>query len=59
MRVTVPIRKNGRVVIPRPVRDELELDYGDLIELDLQTISESEWKEQNGKSRSEDREASR
>ena len=40
MRVTVPLRKEGRVVIPRPVRVEMSLDDGDLVELDIERVSE-------------------
>ena len=41
MRVTIPIRKDGRIVIPQPVRDELGLDYGDLVEVELRAINNS------------------
>lgn len=42
MRVTIPLRKDGRIVIPQPIRDELALDYGDLVEVELRTINKTD-----------------
>jgi AbrB family looped-hinge helix DNA binding protein len=41
MRVTVPVRHEGRVVIPAAVRDHLELEYGDLVEIEVGRPSEA------------------
>jgi bifunctional DNA-binding transcriptional regulator/antitoxin component of YhaV-PrlF toxin-antitoxin module len=35
MKVTVPLQKEGRVAIPRPVREELSIDHGDLVEIEI------------------------
>lgn len=40
MRVTVPLRSDGRIVIPHAVRRELNLEYGDLVELRLRRVTE-------------------
>lgn len=42
MRLAVPIRNQGRIVIPRAVREELDLEYGDLVELDLVPVDMEE-----------------
>jgi len=36
MKTTLTIYKAGRVVIPKPLRDELHLNPGDTLELELQ-----------------------
>jgi AbrB family looped-hinge helix DNA binding protein len=40
MRATVPIRSNGRLVIPSPIRRELNLNNGDLVEINVQPVEE-------------------
>ena len=42
MHVTVPIRQNGRIVIPAAVREELNLTNGDLVELQIQDIADGD-----------------
>jgi AbrB family looped-hinge helix DNA binding protein len=42
VRITVPVRQEGRIVIPSAVRQRLELHPDDLVELDLQPVTESE-----------------
>lgn len=42
MRLTVPIRQHGRIVVPQAVRDELNLTYGDLVELDVRPAASLE-----------------
>lgn len=41
MHITVPVRQNGRIVVPVAVREELNLTYGDLVELELHPVSEA------------------
>jgi len=38
MRTTVPIRQSGRVVIPSHVRDRLNVENGDLLEIDVRPV---------------------
>lgn len=38
MRITARIHGRGKVTIPVAVRDELELEYGDLVELDITPV---------------------
>lgn len=40
MRITARLFARGKVTIPAPVRDELDVEDGDLVELDVQTIRE-------------------
>lgn len=35
MKITVPARDTGRVVTPAAVRHQLDLDYGNLVEIDV------------------------
>ena len=39
MHVTVPVRQDGRVVIPYAVREDLGLDYGDLVSIDIRLVA--------------------
>lgn len=41
VKVTVPIRQDGRIVIPSTVRQNLALENGDLVEIEVQTVNES------------------
>lgn len=41
VKVTVPIRQDGRIVIPSPVRQNLALENGDLVEIEVQTVNQS------------------
>lgn len=40
MRATVPVSDGGKVTIPKVIRDELDIESGDVIEVDV--ISEDE-----------------
>ena len=40
MKVTVPLQQEGRVAIPHAVRNELEVEHGDLVELDVRPVAE-------------------
>jgi len=42
MRTTVPIRQSGRVVIPSHLRDRLNVEYGDLVEIDVRPVEGEE-----------------
>lgn len=39
MKVTVPLQREGRVAIPHPVRTELNIEHGDLVELEVQAVT--------------------
>ena len=39
-RTTVAVATQGRIVVPKPVRDRLELEDGDLIEIDISKIGD-------------------
>jgi AbrB family looped-hinge helix DNA binding protein len=38
MRLTAPVRTQGRVVIPAHVRDKLEIEPDDLVELEVEPV---------------------
>lgn len=38
MRLTAPVRTEGRVVIPSHVRDELGLEPDDLVEIEVKAV---------------------
>jgi len=40
MKVTVPLQKEGRVAIPHAVRENLDIERGDLIELEIKLVEE-------------------
>lgn len=40
MDISVPLRQDGRVVIPYAIREALELEAGDLVALDVQRVEE-------------------
>ncbi|WP_420841105.1 AbrB/MazE/SpoVT family DNA-binding domain-containing protein [Halorutilus salinus] len=42
MRSTVRVNTNGRVVVPSHVRDELGVEHGDLVEIDVRPISKND-----------------
>lgn len=39
MRATVSVIQGGKVTIPATIRDELDLDNGDTIEIDVQLVN--------------------
>lgn len=39
MRATVAVIKGGKVTIPATIRDELDLESGDTIEIDVQPVN--------------------
>lgn len=42
MRTTVPVRTNGRIVVPSHLRDQLGIKEGDFIEIDIHRVVEGE-----------------
>lgn len=40
MRTTLPIRSNGRIVVPSHIRSQLEVEDGDLVEIDVTPIEQ-------------------
>lgn len=39
MRATVAVIKGGKVTIPATIRDELELEAGETVEIDVQRVN--------------------
>lgn len=35
MRATIPVGDKGRVTIPKAIRDELEIESGDVVEIEV------------------------
>lgn len=35
MKVTVPLQQEGRIAIPHAVREELDIEHGDLVEIEI------------------------
>ena len=42
MRTTMRLFSNGKVTVPAPVRNELGVEDGDLVEIDVRPVSETE-----------------
>lgn len=42
MRSTVRLNTNGRVVVPHPIREELGVDRGDLVEIEVRPVGDEE-----------------
>lgn len=42
MRTTTKIRQRGRVTVPQPIREELGLDEGDIVEIEIRPVGGSE-----------------
>ena len=40
MRSTVPVQREGRVAIPAPVRREMGIERGDLVEIEIQPVED-------------------
>lgn len=40
VRLTVPVRQEGRIVIPNAVRQQMDLQPNDLVELNLRPVAE-------------------
>lgn len=40
MKATAQLRREGRVTIPVSVREQLELDHGDFVVLDIEPVEE-------------------
>jgi len=40
MQATVPVSKDGKVTIPKPVRDALDIEKGDMVQIDVNKIQE-------------------
>jgi len=38
MRATVRLNTNGRVVIPHAIREELGVEHGDVVEIDVSPV---------------------
>jgi AbrB family looped-hinge helix DNA binding protein len=38
MRTTQRIRQRGRLTVPQPIREELDLDAGDVVEVEVRPI---------------------
>lgn len=41
MRSTTKVLKDGRVTVPHPVREQLGLEYGDYVEIDIHPVGTS------------------
>ncbi|MFC7007747.1 AbrB/MazE/SpoVT family DNA-binding domain-containing protein [Halalkalicoccus salilacus] len=40
MRKTVPVRSNGRIVVPSHLRDRFGIENGDFVEIDIRRVKE-------------------
>ena len=40
MKGTAQIRREGRITLPKSVRQELDLDYGDFVVIDVRPVEE-------------------
>ena len=40
MKSTARVLKNGRVTVPKPVRETLELEHGDVVEVEVRPVKE-------------------
>jgi len=39
MRTTTKLLRDGRVTVPKPVRETLELEHGDVVEVEVRRIN--------------------